>query len=106
VPALALPRIQPDVVVVSTRRDKRRSRPQPLRQLKSQHAAIKLQRPLKFRHLQMHMPNPRSTRYRHIAFMIFPRPQTNAVCLSFRSEAEESVFAFISGQPADSIHSL
>ena len=71
-PALALPRIQPNVVVVPARRNKRRLLPKPLHQRKPQHPAVKLQRTLKVRHLQMHMPNSRSIRYRHSNPMITP----------------------------------
>ena len=57
-PALALPRIQPDVVMVTPSRDKRRRVPESLHQLKPQNPAVKSQRPLKVSYLQVDMPHP------------------------------------------------
>lgn len=59
-PTCALPRIQPNMVVISARRDKRGRVAKPLHQLKPKHTAVELQRPFQIGHLQMDMPDPYS----------------------------------------------
>ncbi len=56
--AQAFPRVQPDVMMITARADKRRARSHALRQFKSQHSAIKSQRPLQIRDLEVDMPDP------------------------------------------------
>ena len=55
--AFAFPGIQADVVVIAAGRYERGTRTQALRQLKPQHAAIKLKRAIEIGHLEMNMAN-------------------------------------------------
>lgn len=54
-PAFALPRVQPDVMVITSRREKGRLRPVSLRDLKTQDTLIETDRPFQIGDLQMHM---------------------------------------------------
>jgi hypothetical protein len=76
-PALTLPRVQPDMMVIPARRDKRRALAHPLSQLKPQHAAIKRQRPVQIRNLQMHVANP----HPRINYSAFHSADWDAQCL-------------------------
>ncbi len=53
--ARALPRVQPDVMMIAARRNERRLRTKPLLQFKAQHVAIKFQRAFEVGDFQMHM---------------------------------------------------
>ncbi len=55
--ALAFPRIQSDVVVITTRADERCGVPHTLHQLKTQHTAIEFQRAIQVRNFQMDVTN-------------------------------------------------
>ena len=52
-----LPRIKPDVVMITTGGDKCCTRAETLHEREPEHAAIKFQRPLNIRDLEMNMPN-------------------------------------------------
>ena len=53
--ALALPRIQTDVMMISARTDECGLRAEALHQLEAEHAAIELERAIKISHLQVNM---------------------------------------------------
>ena len=69
--ARTLSRIQSNVMVIITRRNKRSRIPKSQLQPKPQHAAIKRQRPVDVRDLQMHMPDPRPRINRHRLQAVF-----------------------------------
>ena len=56
--ALALPGVQPDVVVVAARRDERRLRAVPLRQLETKDTAVERQRTFQVGDLQVDVADP------------------------------------------------
>src|SRR5258708_29764261 len=53
--AQALPGVQPDVMVISARRDEGRALAEALGQLEAEHAAIESQRPLDLRDLEVYV---------------------------------------------------
>src|SRR4029453_2760031 len=57
-PAVALPSVQSDVMMIPAARKKCRRRSETLRQLKPKHIAIKSKRTLQVRHFQMHVTHP------------------------------------------------
>ena len=54
---LALPRVQPDVVVIPARREKDRVAPVSLRDLEPEHVAVEAQRPLEVGNTEMDVPD-------------------------------------------------
>ena len=96
--AQALPSIHSQMMVITGRRKKRRALPKPLRHLKSQNPAIKVQRPRNIRHPQMYMPNVHA-RINHIC-----RPRAFTV-LRYRhslslTRLPQTLLATISSPPA------
>src|SRR5256884_9644583 len=53
----ALPSVKSDMMMITARGNKRRFFAVSLCQLKSENAAVKIERPLQISHLQMHMPD-------------------------------------------------
>src|SRR5947209_1349346 len=71
-----LPRIQRDVVMISTRRQERSLRAPPLRDFESEHAAVEREGPFEICHLQVNVPDPNGrinrtgTRFVHV--LLYP----------------------------------
>lgn len=55
--ARALPRVEPDVMMITAGREENRAVSVTLRDLESKHVAIERERPLQVAHLQVHVPN-------------------------------------------------
>ena len=60
--AVALPGVEPDVVVITASRDERCRVSHALHQLEAEDSTIEIQRALEIRHLQVHMTNARAGR--------------------------------------------
>src|SRR5712691_12972986 len=56
--ALALPGVEPDVVMIAAGRNERRTRAHALLQLEAEHAAVEAERAVEIGDLQVHVPDP------------------------------------------------
>jgi len=65
--ALALPRIQPDMVVIPARGEERRLVAKSLCHIKSKHPVVELECPLQVRHLQVNVSHPGASVNRALA---------------------------------------